>query len=341
MKYSNIQAFKKHLEEARPQHLADVYTIISPDAFERKNAVDSLTRILLGDEANPALSLKVFDAERALIQDIIEELNALSFFATKRVILIQQADKLPKPALKALESYMKHPNSAIYLVIAATALHKGTTFYKQAEKLGVVLELAEEKPWIKEKALAQQIVMKVQGEGKKIQQQACQVLLQQIGTDSASIHQELEKLLCYIGERDEITTQDVAAICTRLNVEDGWQLGDALFGCDAKGALRIAKGLFEDGAPFLGLLRQMRSQFQTKYQICSIIAQGGQGNDVSQHFPYMKGRILDRNMQLASQYGMARFKKGILNIDRTELLVKNSMIDHHVLLETLIVKLTT
>ena len=106
-------------------------------------------------------------------------------------------------------------------------------------------------------------------------------------------------------------------------------------------SLRIARSILEDGVPIFSLLRQIRSQFQSKLHICSILATGGSPADIQQKFPYMKGRILQNNMQLAQQYGLQRLQKGIILIDETEIKGKNSMLDHAFLVEHLIAKLTT
>ena len=47
MKYTNLQAFEKHLADAGPNHFAEVYLITAKDPFERKQATDLLTTKLL------------------------------------------------------------------------------------------------------------------------------------------------------------------------------------------------------------------------------------------------------------------------------------------------------
>ena len=39
MKYTNLAAFKKHIDDAYPKHFSPVYFIISPDSFARKQAL--------------------------------------------------------------------------------------------------------------------------------------------------------------------------------------------------------------------------------------------------------------------------------------------------------------
>ena len=129
-------------------------------------------------------------------------------------------------------------------------------------------------------------------------------------------------------------------MCQSNPSETIWQLGEALFRRDPGAALRISKGLLSEGSPFLGLLRQIRSQFQTEYQISCILADGGTSSDVAQNYPYMKGVILEKHLHTARSYGKEKFKKALLAIDETELSAKSSGADEDLLNERLIYQLT-
>lgn len=341
LKYSNLRAFEKHLEGAAPHHFSDVYMILSKEEFARKAGSDLLIKFLLKEEKVPEMCLHLFDAEIHTCDDVLNELQGLTFFSKKRMILLQNADKWDKAATAKLEAYFTAPNRSVYLVISASSINRATTFYKKAEKVGIILDIAEEKPWEKEKLLAEWLYTMAAQQGKKMDLATCQVFLKQLGTDQTLLHQELEKLICYVGERKEITSQDISAICSSINIENGWQLGESIFRKDPGTALRISKALLSEGLVLIALLRQIRAQFQTEYQVCSILSNGGGSNDVAQQFPYMKGHILERHVKLAQSYGMSNFKKGILKIDETELQAKNSGINPDLLAERLIIQLTT
>lgn len=340
MKYTNLKAFEKHLESASLLHFSDLYMILGKDSFGRKSAQDLLIRCLLRGKAQAEFSLQIYEAERLNIEELLHELNALTMFSDKRVIVINDIDKLPKSNLEKIENYFSRPNSALYLVVSAAAINHATNFYKKAEKLGVVLDLPEEKPWEKEKSMKEWVISKAASMNKKIDGHSAQYLLKQIGTDQATVFQELEKLFCYIGERSDITQSDISAICNSVNVENIWQLGEAIFRRDPQTALRISKATLEEGVPLFSLVRQIRYQVQTGYQICSILANGGSGVEVSQLFPNLRGQILERNIDCARSYGMENFKNAMIKIDETELQAKNSMVDHDFLIELLIVKLS-
>lgn len=340
MKYSTLSAFEKHLEGAAPNHFSDVYMILAKEQFIRKQAIDYLIKLVLKDEKSVELCIQLFDTEKHGIEVILQDLDTLTFFAKKRIVIIQNADGFDKASSLKLEAYLASPNRSVCLLLVAPSLTRTTTFYKKAEKVGIVLDVAEEKPWEREKSLGEWLKKEAISLDKQISSQASQMLLKQLGTDQALLHNELKKLACYIGIRILIEERDVAAICTSINLDNAWQLGEALFRRDAANALRISKALLAEGTVLIAFLRQIRSQFQTEYQICSILTCGGGAADITQEFPYMKGTILERHIRHAQEYGMKRFKKGILAIDETELQAKNSAIDPEFLAEKLIIQLT-
>ncbi|MBA3958169.1 MAG: DNA polymerase III subunit delta [Parachlamydiaceae bacterium] len=338
MKYANLQAFEKHLESAAPKHFSPIYTIIIKDRFMRKAAADATAKALLGNQRNPDLSLKVFDEHQLNASAISEEMQTLTLFADCKIIRLDLPEKPSTSALKELLECLKS-TPGVFVIISASAINHATTFYKQIEKVGVVLEFPEEKAWEKEKNLVTFVAKQVAAAGKIIDPDASLYLAKQFGTDGALLYNETEKLITYVGDRNRISLQDVSAICAQVNIENSWQLGEAIFRRDGKTALRITTALLQEGTPFLALLRQIRHQVQTDYTVCSILTNGGTQDDISRQFPYMRGFILERHVRTASDYGMVRFKRAMQEIDAMELMVKNSGIEHNLLAEIIITKL--
>lgn len=339
MKFTNTRAFEKHLIDAAPRHFAPVYLLIGKDDFERKEAENILLNILLKDIGSREHALQVFDADRASIEEILAELSSMSFFAKQRIICVHNAEKLNKEATNKVEDYFESPSSSVFFVLSASAINRGTKFYKKSEKVGIILDLQEEKAWEKESTLANKVTAWALQSNKKIDLQTARFFVQHSGTDQTVLYNEMEKLLCYVAEKSSITTQDIMTICTGVNTKNAWQLGDAIFRRDGASALKVATSLLHEGSPFFSLVRQLRSQFQTKLIISTILLEGGGPEEVLQKYPYMKGQILQQNLQLARSYGMEALKKGILAIDESELLAKNSSIEEELLTQRLIIKL--
>lgn len=339
VRYDNLRAFEKHLEGATPHHLSPLYVIAGKEDYECKEATQLLLNFLV-PAAQQDLALKVWDGTSVNEGELITDLYSQSFFTDKRVILIKNVDKLKKSVQEELEKYIKKISRSQHLILCTSTLVRNSNFYKLLEKEGIVLDFAELKPWDKEKRLIEWLGKKIANVRKLMPYQVCQKFVKQVGMDQHAIANELDKLLCYIGERQEITWQDVENICTLTSSESIWQMGEAIFSRNTVLSLKIIKNLLLEGQPFLQLLRQIRSQFATELQISMLLSQNKTPSEITQVFPYMKGQILEKHITYVKQYGSASFRQGLIEIDAIESNIKNTQIDEQLLAELLIYKLT-
>jgi DNA polymerase-3 subunit delta len=338
VRYDNLRAFEKHLESATPQHFSPLYAVMGKESFDCKEALHLLLRFLVPSNQKE-MALKILDGSSSDTQSLMEDLYSQSFLVDKRVILINHADKIKKNLWEKLEKYICRPLPAQYLILSGIPLSRQTSMYKLLEKEGIILEFADLKPWEKEKKLIEWVSKQATVSRKLMSYQVCQQFVKQLGTDQELLANELEKLLCFVGNRQEIVVQDIYLICTQIQLESVWHLGEAIFRRDSALALKITKSILLEQA-FLPFLRQIRNQFVTEYHICMMIMQGRESSAITQEYPYMKGQILEKHIENARLYGMEAFKQGLLEIDATEVRAKNSQIDEQLLAEILITKLT-
>jgi DNA polymerase-3 subunit delta len=340
MKFTNTRAFIKHLTEAAPDHFSPFYMVIAREEAERKEVIRNLVIALLGSKAVFDHALKVVEGEEITARDLLDELQTNSLFASRRVLHLYQVDKLKDSVIEQLENYFTDPQPSLFLVLSTAAIHRGSSFYKKTEKAGIILDIEEQKPWEKTAALVQYAEELFSREGLSFDHQLCLQIVERTGSQKLLLEQEIEKLICYMENRRQITQKDLEAVSVSTSNENGWQLGDAIFRRDTSAAIRIIQTLLEQEGSIIGLLRQLRGQFQVKYQVNALLASGGGSYEIQQKFPYMKGNILQQNIQAVQGYGSKELKKGILLIDETELLAKSSGMAENLLADRLIFKLT-
>ncbi len=342
MRYDHLGPFAKHLEGAKPLHFSPLYLILGKENFECQEAIHLLLSALFASPKEKEFGLSVIEGGQLLEEkELALLLYSRSFFSEKRVIWIQQVEKLRESIQNELEKVFLRPIPSLTLLLSGLPLQRPSSFYKAAEKGGVILEFAEVKPWEKEKRLAEWVGQRMAAARKLIAYPTCQVLAKQTAGDQALLAQEVEKLLCYCIERQEVTLQDVERICTRESSDSIWHLGEAIFRRDRRAALERLGSLLGEGQALLPILRQLRSQFQTDYQVALLLAQKRPVQEITQSFPYMKGQILEKHLYQAREYGLSAFKKGILVLDETEQRLKNSFADEKRLVELLVFKLTS
>jgi len=336
MKYTDLASFERHVQACTLEQLAPVYVILSKEDFDREQAAESLLNHLLKDESARDLACTAFDGENTPLETIIGELNTIPFLTRRKVVFVRRFDRLKKN--KGLDAYLQMPNKRVTLILSGEGLAANTTLYRQAEKAGVILAVAEKKSWEKETAAIAWLQQEALQERKNLSQTVAKALVKHSGYDQAVLRQELIKLACYADTRETLTLEDISALCTRVNTDTIWQLSEAIFRRQAAIAFRIGQALLEEGAALLALIYALRTQFHTEFHVCSLLSSGGP-EQVSQEFPYMKGKILQNHIEMAQGYGLERLRRGLLVIDDTELRAKNSGVDSQLLLDRLLAKL--
>ncbi len=277
------------------------------------------------------MNCTVFEAGRGSLKSLMQELHALSLFSQKRVVILEKGEELKKEEASLLEDYFAHPQPVIYFIISASVINRATRLYKQAEKAGVILDIEPEKAWEKEASLVQKLIEKSLAQGKRIDQTAALALVKSAGGEASMLTQELEKLFCYTEGKNEISLQDVQTLCGSQGAQTIWQLGDAVFAGQGAKALEAAHQLLNEGEPLFSLLRQVRTQFQSR-----LIAATAPQEETLKRYPYLKGNMLQKQIQQARQFGVEKCRKAILLTDAAELEAKNSGLSSEHIFEKLI-----
>ena len=302
-----------------------MYLIVGKEKEEVRRTLEGLLR-----EAE--LPITHLFPDTFSVVTFFQEVETLPFLVPKKAIIVHEVDQLPEDGLKAICHFLEKPSEWILLFLTATECAPQNKLVKLVEKKGQVIRHKEEKPWEKEKKLAAWLIEEAKREGKGLSLQAATALVQ--GVDHQMLRMELDKLICFAYGREEITLDDIILISTPAHHETLWQLGDALFMCAPSRALAIGKSLIDEGLALFPLLATLRTQFSTGIELLS------SGSEAAKKFPYLKGNLLEKKLQMFKKYGKERLLQGLLLVFETEVKAKNSTADPALLLELLKLKLT-
>jgi len=300
--------------------------IICKDREELKRTLNSVLR----EEKAPLTS---FFPENFLKDAFLQETETFPFLTKEKPIVVHEIDRLTKEQFDVILRFVENPSPWVSLYLTATALSPQSKLVKLVGEKGELIVFKEEKPWDKEKRIADWLIEQALLSDVQLSMQAAQALVKSI--DAQSLESEIEKLICFAAETKQISLEDVKAVSTPVHHETLWQLGDALFALNALVALQVGRILIEDEMPLISLLAALRTQFSTGLEILDAARMG----DVQTKFPYLKGRLLEKKLHALKSYGQQRLERGILLIFDAEVQAKNSA-DPMLLIELLIVKLT-
>ena len=162
-----------------------------------------------------------------------------------------------------------------HLVISTFGVDKRSAFYKTCVDVAEVevYDLPEQdykkRPIIRERA--QKLFAKA---GCRSSGGALDLFLEKVGLDTRQLVMEAEKLILYIGDRGEITTEDVKAITSSSAEAITWDFTDALGERRLDEALKILRQLLFQGESPIGVMFAIENLFQSLTQFRGYMDQG-------------------------------------------------------------------
>lgn len=302
-----------------------MHLIISSDNEERRRALWSL----LEKSKAPIFT---FTPENFTSEAFRQEVETFPSLSKEKQVIVHGIDQLKKEQQEAVLNYVQRPCPWILLYLTAYQFSSQSKLVKSIEKGGRVFRYRDEKPWEREKRLANWLICEAAKSGISCSLEVATALIKAV--DSEMLGSELEKLICFVGDRTEITLEDINLISISIHHETLWQLGDALLASKRVEAFKIGHVLLQEGLAIFLLLAGLRSQFKTGTEILDAVKKGC----LDQKFPYLKGNLREKKLNLLQQFGAARLQKGILEIFEAEIRAKNGA-EPQLLLDLLIAKL--
>ena len=319
MKFNHLPAFEKHVKSADPDHLSRVYLIVDSEEYVQKKLAKTLVQ---KDE-----EWSTYYADELTPQKVDEILNSFSMFSPKRCIAILSIEKLPKNLLKMFLDYLKAPHESLRLVLTSSSMLKS---FLPFVKEGVAVDLSSEKPWDKEKRLSDEVMNKFRGAKLKSTKLLCDQVVKMCGLKVSLIDQEVEKLLCYLHGKSEVSKEDLKLVLS--NPEHSiFKVGQALFEHRLREALNYVK---EQDFPLMMLVYSLRSMIVRSYRLKRVPS-----SEISQKFPQLKGYLLEKTQSLSNAYSEGQFKKMLQVLFDVELLMKSQPLSEEFLISLLLIKL--
>ena len=283
-----------------------------------KKAGEFGLEIIEGSFSNQDEALKILSRVR-------EALNTVGLFGGgDKLVWLKSTDLLAdnpttrteavKDALAELGDLLKGGlGEGVVLLISAIGCDRRKSLYKTIEKIGEVqfFEALEEGKGDADEDIEAFIRSKLRADGKTMNPEAVHAFRELVAPNLREIANELEKLITYVGKRNEILPEDVRAICSASRQAVIWELTDALGARRAAHAIAALENLLDSGDQPIGILMMLVAQFRLMLlardllQRKLITARDGQGGN----FEFVKA--FDRLPEHATAH-FPRTKEGAL-----------------------------
>ncbi|MBQ9306119.1 DNA polymerase III subunit delta [Butyrivibrio sp.] len=247
-------------EDIKNGEFKKCYLIYGDEAYLRLQNRDKLVKALGGGASS--MNFTKYEGDQINPAQVIDMAETMPFLSDKRVILVENSGFF-KNGCPELADYLKSPSETTYFIFIEKEVDKRKDIFKAVSKIGLEMNCDTQD----EDTLKRWIAGKFASEGKNISPRAAAFFLERVGTDMSNISTEIEKLICYCIDRNEITVDDINAVCAGWLTSRIFAMTDAIASQDQKKAIDLYYDLLALKEPPAKILALITRQFNIMLQV--------------------------------------------------------------------------
>lgn len=332
--------------EAKLRQLADrgcpVYYFYSSERYLVRQAVSSAVRILSADTDEETT---VLDGTAPEIEQLIMAAGTISFFGTRRVVVLPELDPAAygDKDLDELCSTLASLENAVVVLGSVFELERNKLkMSKRAQKLiaqckalGYTEELAKPKPF----ELKVMMIDRAKEQGATLPEGAATALLERCGEDPFLLENEVDKL-CALSGYQTVSTAMVAEMSTVSLDADVFEMIRMITAKNATGACKKLQTLLRLQQEPIAITGAMIGSYVDLYRVKLGAAKRKPYGTVFKDFGYKGSDYrLKRSAETASHYTLKQIEncmQVLLELDQS---LKGQPVDAQILLETALCRL--
>jgi len=233
-----------------------VYLLAGTEEFLKEK---NLSRIKLAflDKDSEDFNFNIFYAGSAPLEKILECACTAPFLGRKRVVLVRHIEDFSASEEGLILSYIRAPHKQTLLILETAQNNLNQNFLAEICKYARVIFC---KP-LKESQLPYWIRAQVEARGKRIEEKALSLLVNNLGNNLQLLSSSLDNLILYIGKDETIETEAVEKLVGPDVTTSAFELFDAACARDKERAFQILDSLLKDGINSSQILGALAHKF--------------------------------------------------------------------------------
>ena len=227
--------------------------IAGDDEFTKAKKTDELIAQLFPEPGGKDLNYEEIDCSKLtadIFIDFNDKLKTAPFLADKRVLVLKRFEDLYIDNHKALLSYLADPSDSSCLILVSKDnitkkdFNDKKTYTEITRFTQNVLCFAEYDERFRPK-----VIEAFRKAGKTINEDAVAVLLERVNGNLRELESEVEKVIVFIGKKVNIELSDVKFLVSDTDVNEVFDLSNALGNRDFIGSMKIISNLYFNARP--------------------------------------------------------------------------------------------
>lgn len=307
-----------------------VYLLYGDEDYLKLQYKNKLLRALVTE--GDTMNFSRFEGKEAQVPALIDLAETMPFFAEHRVILVEDSGFF-KNAAPQLAEYLPDMPETTCMIFIEKEVDKRSKTYKSLKDIGRMVEFKTPD----EKMLTRWVLTVLQKNGKKLTQPTMQLFLEKAGNSMGNIDRELEKLICYVGDREIIQMDDVEEICTGQTENRIFDMIHMMAEKRQKEALELYYDLLALKEPPMRILFLLVRQFNILLQVKTMVAAGMEQNQIADRAG-LRSFTIRRYRSEAGHFSVQKLKEALRDCAWAEEDVKTGRLDDRLSVELILVK---
>lgn len=326
-----MATYPQVLRDIRRGRVAPAYYLYGEELLVEE-ALEALLGALVPAEGRE-FNLEILRGNEGILGVILQAARIPPIFSPRRVIFVKEADQLGLASFQELASYVENPVPTTTLILVGKKPDSRTRLFKVLEQRGGLLSFEAPrrdslKEWLKKLALKL---------GKTLTPEALDLLLELVGEDLRSLHNELEKVCLFVGDGMFIQRGHVEALVGEQRSLSVFQLVEAVSRGQVETSLRCLSRLLETGEDPMAILAMLARQFRLLLKAKELQRRGATVHELQDSLGVYP-RYLGGLLQQAQTFPPVRLQAGLGRLLQADSELKGGG-DKRLILERLVVDL--
>ena len=263
---SNL-SIQAELQKIRKEKLASCYLILGTEKFLQDQVrTEIVKKIQL--EGEDDLNFLSFDMENASLDEVVAEAETLPFFGDQRLVFVENPYFLTGEKVNngieqntdLLTAYLKEPLESTVLVFFAPyeKLDERKKVTKQLKKTAIIINVQQ----LNEKEVRQYLMNTLENSSIKMERSAIDVFLRLTDLDLSKMMRELQKLVLYGQNQQQITVREVEELVPKTLEHNIFDMTQYILKGKTEQALRLYEDLVMQGEETIKINAILLSQLR-------------------------------------------------------------------------------
>ena len=210
--------------------------------------------------------------------EVLDELRTVPFLTDKRVVRVKHADDFVSKNRQLLEKYFESPCPTGILILTVSSWPSQTKLAKKLSKVGILIKVAEPRPWQLPRRLAEYAG---DAHSKKLTKDAAELLVELTGDELPRLYSEIDKLALFANAEKVITANHVESLIGHNRIFGVFAVIDAVIAGRATEAVNRLRNMFaEDKSAEYTVVGAFAFHFRRMYSAKALLESGVRPNDI-------------------------------------------------------------